>query len=56
MTTDADFSQAGHTPASVEGEMCGSTSQLSSGIITDDSMSVCYFARMLSKKYDFFFQ
>ncbi len=39
-TTVAAFSQAGHTPADVEGEIYRSTSQLDTGIITDKSVVI----------------
>lgn len=46
MTTVADFSQVGHVPADVESEICRSTPQLLSGIVTDKSVLVSYFSKM----------
>lgn len=54
MTTVADFIQVGHTSADVHSEICRSTPQLLSGIITDKLVSVGYFSEMYSKNKDFF--
>lgn len=42
-TTVADFSQAGLSRDDVEGEICRSTRQLQSGIVTDKSILECDF-------------